>query len=129
LDKDLNKGLEQDLDKDLETKPPTMFLIGSAMLMCHHATTMYLSTIIMCLSAIVMYGLELILFNHAIIPVGSAIVEDRLQLFLATLNLFLYLNREGLLVGEGFLEYPIAYLSRNLEGFVRSTFLFPIKSF
>jgi len=26
LDKDLNKGLEQDLDKDLETKPLQCFL-------------------------------------------------------------------------------------------------------
>ena len=74
-----------------------MFLVGSAILMCRHTITMYLPTIIMCLSAILMYGLESILFNHAMLPVGSAIVEDRLQLFLATLTLFLYLDREGLL--------------------------------
>jgi ABC-type multidrug transport system permease subunit len=74
-----------------------MFLVGSAILMCRHATTMSLSTVLMCLSAIVMYGLESILFNPAMLPVGSAIVGDWLQLFLATLNLFLYLDREGLL--------------------------------
>ena len=58
---------------------------------------MYLSTIMMCLSAMAMYSLESILFNHAMFPVGSAIIEDWLQLFLATLTLFLYLDREGLL--------------------------------
>lgn len=81
-----------------------MSLVGSAILMCRHAITMYLSTIMMRLSTIVMYCLELILFNHAMFPVGSAIVEDWLQFFLATLNLFLYLDREGLLVGQGSLE-------------------------
>ncbi len=74
-----------------------MFLVASAILRCRHAIMMYLSTIMMCLSAIVMYDLELILFNHAMFLVGSAIVGDWLQLFLATLNLFLYLDREGLL--------------------------------
>jgi hypothetical protein len=69
-----------------------MFLVGSAILMCRHATTMYLSTIIMRLSAIVMYGLELMLFNHAMLPVGSAIIGDWLQLFLAGLTLLLYLT-------------------------------------
>jgi hypothetical protein len=53
-----------------------MFLVGSAILMCHHAIMMYLSRIMMRLSAIAMYGLESILFNHAMFPVGSAIVED-----------------------------------------------------
>jgi hypothetical protein len=74
-----------------------MFLVGSAILMCHHAITMYFSTIMMRLSAIIMYGLKLILFSHAMLPVSSAIVGDWLQLFLATLTLFLYLDREGLL--------------------------------
>jgi hypothetical protein len=65
--------------------------------MCRHTIMMYLSTIMMCLSAMAMYSLESILFNHAMFPVGSAIIEDWLQLFLATLTLFLYLDREGLL--------------------------------
>jgi hypothetical protein len=82
-----------------------MFLVGSAILMRRHAIMMFFSTIIMCLFAIIMYGLELILFNHAMFPVGSAIIGDWLQLFLAILNLFLYLDREGLLVGQGLLEY------------------------
>jgi hypothetical protein len=64
--------LDKNLDKDLETKPLQMFLVGSAILM-------YLSTT-------VMYDLELILFNPAMLPVGSAIVGECLQLFLATLN-------------------------------------------
>ena len=96
-----------------------MFLVGSAILMCRHAIGMYFSTIIMCLSAIVMYGIELILFNHAMLLVGSAIVEDLLQLFLATLNLFLYLDREGLLVEQEFVEDITMFVYRNPEGFVR----------
>ena len=94
-----------------------MLLVGSAILMCRHAIMMYLSTITMCLSAIVMYGLESILFNPAMLPVGSAILGDRLQLFLATLTLFLYLDREGLLVGQGLLECQTMFVNRNPEGF------------
>jgi hypothetical protein len=94
LDKDLNKA---GFGQGFGNQTPTMFLVGSAILMCYHAIMMCLSTIIMCLSAIVMYSLESILFNHAMFPVGSAIIEDWLQLFLATLTLFLYLDREGLL--------------------------------
>ena len=81
-----------------------MFLVGSVILMCHHAITMSLSTIMMYLSTIVMYGLESILFTHAMLSVSSAILEDWLQFFLATLNMFVYLEREGLLVGQGSLE-------------------------
>ena len=82
-----------------------MLLVSSAILMCRHTTiTMYLSTIMMRLSAIVMHGLKLMLFNHAMLPVSSAIVEDWLQFFLATLKLFLYLDREDFLVGQRFLE-------------------------
>jgi hypothetical protein len=69
-----------------------MFLVGSAILMCRHAITMYLSIIMMRLSAIVIYGIESILFSHAILPVGSAIIGDWLQLFLAGLTLLLYLT-------------------------------------
>jgi hypothetical protein len=96
-----------------------MLLVGSTILMCRHAIIMYLSTIIMCLSAITMYGIESIFFNHAMLPVNSAIVEDWLQLFLATLNLFLYLDREGLLVGQGLLEDHTMFVDHNPKGLVR----------
>jgi hypothetical protein len=75
-----------------------------------------------------MYGLELILFTHAMLSVGSAIVGDWLQFFLATLTLFLYLDREGLLLEQGLLECQTMFVYRNPEGFVRSTFLLPIES-
>jgi hypothetical protein len=38
-------------------------------------------------------------------------------LFLATLTLFLYLDREGLLVGQGLLECQTMFVNRNPEGF------------
>jgi hypothetical protein len=51
--------------------------------------------------------------------VGSAIVGDWLQFFLATLNLFLYLDREGLLVEQELVDDQTMYLNRNPEGLVR----------
>ena len=50
--------------------------------------------------------------------VSSAIVGDWLQLFLAELNLFLYLDREGLLVEQELVEDPAMFVYRNPEGFV-----------
>jgi hypothetical protein len=47
--------------------------------------------------------------------VGSAIVGDWLQFFLAGLTLFLYLDREGLLVGQWVEEQVPIFLSTNWE--------------
>jgi len=47
--------------------------------------------------------------------VGSAIVEDWLQSFLARLTLFLYLDKEGLLVERGLGEQVPIFLSTNWE--------------
>jgi len=53
------------------------------------------------------------MYRVTMLVVGSAIVGDWLQLFLAGLTSFLYLDREGLLVEQWVEEQVPIFLSTN----------------